>query len=108
MIMADSFCQSSKARYNEFSTSFGDQPVIAQFAANTTIDYLSAAEMISPYVDGIDLNCGCPQRWAIATGYGCALLNNPEMIRDLTMTIKRNIPEPFSVSVKIRVQKPLR
>lgn len=108
MIMADSFCQSAKARISEFSTTINDQPVIAQFAAKTSMDYLSAAEMISPYVDGIDLNCGCPQRWAIATGYGCAMLNDPELIRDLTTTIKRNIPGPFSVSVKIRVQKPLR
>lgn len=62
----------------------------------------------SSYVDGIDLNCGCPQRWATATGYGCALLNDPELIRDLALSIKRNISSTFSVSVKIRIQKPLR
>lgn len=106
--MADSFCQSYKARLSEFSTSSTDTPVIAQFAAKNTTEYLSAAEMVYPYVDGIDLNCGCPQSWAIETGYGCAMLRDPELIKDLTSTVKRNLATDFSVSVKIRVQYPLR
>lgn len=84
-----------------------DTPLIAQFAANTVHEYLSSAEMVYPYVDGIDLNCGCPQRWAMQSGFGSALLNNPELMKDLTSTIRRTYPTPFSVSVKIRVQKPL-
>lgn len=48
-----------------------------------------------------------PQRWAMQSGYGCALLKDPELMKDLTMTLKRNFPSDFSVSVKIRVQKPL-
>lgn len=48
MIMADSFSRSEKARQNEFSTNYNDSPVIAQFAAQTTIDYLSCAEMVFP------------------------------------------------------------
>lgn len=59
------------------------------------------------YVDGIDLNCGCPQSWAIDTGYGCAMLRDPQLIKDLTDTVRRNISSQFSVSVKIRVQHPL-
>lgn len=109
MIMTDSFCRSLKARHNEFTTSVGDTPVIAQFAAKDSIEYLSAAEMVYPYVDGIDLNCGCPQHWAISSGYGSGLLlKEPETIRDMTATLRRNFPSDFSISVKIRVQKPLR
>lgn len=48
MIMADSFCKSNKARINDFTSSQSDSPVIAQFAAKNTADYLSAAEMIYP------------------------------------------------------------
>lgn len=84
-----------------------DTPVIAQFAANTVHEYLSSVEMVYPYVDGIDLNCGCPQRWAMQSGFGCALLKDPQLIYDLTSSIRRNFPNDFSVSVKIRVQKPL-
>ncbi|XP_031623645.1 tRNA-dihydrouridine(20a/20b) synthase [NAD(P)+]-like [Contarinia nasturtii] len=107
MIMTDSFCRSEKARQVEFSTASDDTPLIAQFAANQIHEYLSSVEMIFPYVDGIDLNCGCPQRWAMQEGLGCALLKDPELVKDLTSTIRRNFPSDFSVSVKIRVQKPL-
>lgn len=62
---------------------------------------------IRSYVDGIDLNCGCPQSWAIETGYGCAMLRDPQLIKDLTDTVRRNLSSQFSVSVKIRVQQPL-
>ncbi|XP_035894500.1 tRNA-dihydrouridine(20a/20b) synthase [NAD(P)+]-like isoform X1 [Anopheles stephensi] len=103
MIMADSFCKSEKARLNEFTTHKDDTPLVAQFAANNTIDFLSASEMVFPYVDGVDLNCGCPQRWAMAEGYGSALLNTPELIADMLGTVRRNMPSSFSVSVKVRL-----
>uniref|UniRef100_A0AAG5CV90 tRNA-dihydrouridine(20a/20b) synthase [NAD(P)+] n=1 Tax=Anopheles atroparvus TaxID=41427 RepID=A0AAG5CV90_ANOAO len=103
MIMADSFCRSEKARLNEFTTNKDDTPLIAQFAANNVIDFLSATEMVFPYVDGVDLNCGCPQRWAMADGYGSAMLKSPEMIADLLGTVRRNMPNTFSVSVKVRL-----
>lgn len=85
-----------------------ETPLIAQFAANNIHEYLSCAEMIYPYVDGIDLNCGCPQRWAMSEGYGSALLKDPQLMKDLTSTIRRNFPNEFSVSVKIRIQNPIR
>uniref|UniRef100_A0A182QKF6 DUS-like FMN-binding domain-containing protein n=1 Tax=Anopheles farauti TaxID=69004 RepID=A0A182QKF6_9DIPT len=103
MIMADSFCQSEKARLNEFTTNNDDTPLIAQFAANNGVDFLSASEMVYPYVDGVDLNCGCPQRWAMAEGYGSALLKTPERIADMLAMVRRNMPNSFSVSVKVRL-----
>lgn len=84
-----------------------DTPVIAQFASNLEHEYLSCAEMIYPYVDGIDLNCGCPQSWAMRSGYGSAMLKKPELISSLTSAIRRNLPNDFSVSVKVRIQKDL-
>lgn len=134
MIMADSFCQSNKARLNEFTTSMGknlksnnyliiishicityiqfnifiksfsdDIPLIAQFASKNVVDFVSGSEMIFPYVDGVDLNCGCPQRWAMSDGYGSAMLNSPEIIKDIILGIRRNFPSEFSVSIKIRL-----
>ena len=32
--------------------------LIAQFAANDPVVFADAVELISPYVDGVDLNCG--------------------------------------------------
>ncbi|XP_046681758.1 tRNA-dihydrouridine(20a/20b) synthase [NAD(P)+]-like isoform X1 [Homalodisca vitripennis] len=108
MIMADSFVKSVKARDNDFTTNEGDKPLIVQFAANNVEDFVSAAEIVSPYCDGVDLNCGCPQRWAMKEGYGSALLQKPELIRDLVLQLRNQIPKPFSVSVKIRLLNELR
>lgn len=67
MILADSFCQSQKARDNEFIVNTGqfcfyllgqvinpnlkilvDQPLVIQFAAHTVHDFVGAAYLASP------------------------------------------------------------
>lgn len=103
MIMADSFVQSAKARSNEFTTCIDDKPLIVQFAANTVSDFVSAAELVAPYSDGVDLNCGCPQRWAMKDGYGAQLLTQPETIRDMVRQVRNRVSDRYSVSVKIRL-----
>lgn len=59
--------------------------------------------MVRPYCDGVDLNCGCPQTWAIAEGIGCKLMACPELVRDMVRAAKQRCGEEFSVSVKIRI-----
>ncbi|XP_005191771.1 tRNA-dihydrouridine(20a/20b) synthase [NAD(P)+]-like [Musca domestica] len=103
MIIADSFTRSEKARQNEFTTAEDDIPVIAQFAAKDANEFVNAAQLVYPYVDGVDLNCGCPQSWAIAKGYGCGLLKNPELVKDIISTTRRTLNEHISISVKIRL-----
>mmetsp|Transcript_45236 Transcript_45236/g.117089 ORF Transcript_45236/g.117089 Transcript_45236/m.117089 type:complete len:159 (-) Transcript_45236:597-1073(-) len=80
MIIAESFVQSTKARDNEFTTSSCDMPLVAQFAARDTEWFGEAARICSDWCGGIDLNCGCPQKWAINDGIGSALLSQPELI----------------------------
>ena len=41
-----------------------DRPLVVQFAASNADDFGRAAEMVAPYADAVDLNCGCPQRSA--------------------------------------------
>uniref|UniRef100_A0A1I8PM34 DUS-like FMN-binding domain-containing protein n=1 Tax=Stomoxys calcitrans TaxID=35570 RepID=A0A1I8PM34_STOCA len=103
MIISDSFIRSEKARQNEFTTAPDDDPVIAQFAAKDAQEFVNSAKLIYPYVDGIDLNCGCPQSWAIAKGYGCGLLKQPELVKDIVRTVRRTVNEKFSISLKIRL-----
>ncbi|XP_055858234.1 tRNA-dihydrouridine(20a/20b) synthase [NAD(P)+]-like [Episyrphus balteatus] len=103
MIVANSFNHSQQARLSEFSTNKDDRPLIAQFASHNSLDMLAASELVSPYVDGVDLNCGCPQSWATAKGYGCALLRKPELVEDIVKTLRRNFPSSFSVSIKLRL-----
>lgn len=108
MVLADSFCQNAKARSSEFATTINDTPLIVQFAANNVNDYVDATRLIYPYADGVDLNCGCPQHWAMKDGYGCSLLTKPNVIYDLVRGIRNNLPNSFSVSVKIRILKDIK
>ncbi|CRL05939.1 CLUMA_CG019118, isoform A [Clunio marinus] len=103
MTIANSFCRSERCRQHEFTTNIEDTPMIVQFAANCSTDFLHATEMIVRYADGVDLNCGCPQSWAMQDGYGSYLLRKPEIIEDMIKTVRRNIPSSFSVSIKIRL-----
>ncbi|WRT66319.1 uncharacterized protein IL334_003274 [Kwoniella shivajii] len=77
--------------------------LMAQFASPNPTSLADAAELISPFVDGIDLNCGCPQRWAYNEGIGCALLRKPELVRDMVKTVKGRMGWNWPVSIKIRV-----
>lgn len=108
MIMSESFVQSEEARKVEFTTNKGDRPLIVQFAANNPSDFVSAAEIVSPYCDGVDLNCGCPQRWAMQAGLGSALLKQPNLIRDIILQLRNRIADHFSVSAKIRILPDIR
>lgn len=109
MIIANSFVQSLKARDNEFTTCKGDRPLIVQFAAHNDIDFADAASVVSPFADGADLNCGCPQRWALQEGYGACLINKPELVHSMVRQTKNRVDNPdFTVSVKIRIHDDIR
>ncbi|XP_017846244.2 tRNA-dihydrouridine(20a/20b) synthase [NAD(P)+]-like [Drosophila busckii] len=103
MMISESINNSEMARQKEFSSAVDDEPVIAQFAARDATEFVTSAQLIYPYVDGIDLNCGCPQSWAKKEGFGCELLNHPETVRDIVQCIRRTLPTDFSVSVKMRL-----
>ncbi|XP_022672877.1 tRNA-dihydrouridine(20a/20b) synthase [NAD(P)+]-like [Varroa jacobsoni] len=108
MILADSFTKSAKARNADFSTSSTDRPLIVQVASNCSEEFALAAEMVTPLSDGIDINCGCPQRWAVQEHYGCWMLSQPDLVADMISTARRRLPSRFTVSIKIRLKEDLR
>lgn len=70
----------------------GDRPLVAQFGAKNGQEFAKCIDYIAPYpvylsasdanmdfdryVDAVDINCGCPQRWAVAEGIGASLLTD--------------------------------
>lgn len=48
--------------YNSLFICSGDRPLIVQFAAHDAQSLADAACAVAPFSDGVDLNCGCPQR----------------------------------------------
>jgi tRNA-dihydrouridine synthase 4 len=94
---------SQKSREVEFSTSKADRPLIVQFAANNVQDFVSSAQLVSPFCNGVDLNCGCPQRWALKEGIGACLIEKPEFVSDLVRQTRNQCRDDLLVSIKIRL-----
>ncbi len=101
MIVADSFVRSQQAQVYEFSTKRSDRPLVVQFAANNAADAEAAAALVAPHADGVDLNCGCPQAWAVRDGCGCALLYQPELLSDMIRRVTQASGLPCSVKVRL-------
>ncbi|KAF8535561.1 Dus4 protein [Trichophaea hybrida] len=107
MILAKEFVRSENARRSDFTTNAGDAPLVVQFGAHDVTDFARAAEMVAPYCDGVNLNCGCPQSWAIQEGVGCALMKKPELVREMVLAAKKRCGDGFCVSIKIRIHPDL-
>ncbi|KZT52133.1 FMN-linked oxidoreductase [Calocera cornea HHB12733] len=130
MILAKEFSRSAAARAGDFSTSAAERgafwmsegcaslsgkkrrrlvrgALIAQFAASDPKHMADATELIAPWVDGVDLNCGCPQSWAYSEHVGSWLLRNPDRVRDIVRATKDRVGWAFPVSVKIRIDEKL-
>ncbi|KAH8930115.1 tRNA-dihydrouridine synthase [Atractiella rhizophila] len=121
MILAQQFVRSKEARDSDFTTSDSERAIfdingrktrgcmIVQFAtsAEDNGDFAAAAELVKPYCDGVDLNCGCPQSWAYKEHIGSFLLRHPERIADIVKSTQARVGNDFPISVKIRVDKDL-
>ena len=114
MILAHEFIRSQIARDSDFTTcSLEREPtadgrphaLIAQFASSDPTEFARAAELIAPWVDGVDLNCGCPQSWALKEGIGCSLMTNPDLVASKVRAAKARLDPTKSVSCKIRIHK---
>ena len=115
MILADVFKNSQFSREAELSTCKGDDPLVVQFAASNSLDAADAAELVAKYVNGVDINCGCPQTWAIKEGIGSYLISKPELVADIidqvkrrTSCIKMTDSTSFPCSIKIRIDADIR
>ncbi|KAM9801632.1 tRNA-dihydrouridine(20a/20b) synthase [NAD(P)+]-like [Neosynchiropus ocellatus] len=109
MIVAADFVRSEKARDSEFTTNHSDTPLIVQFAASDAQTLADAACLVSPFSNGVDLNCGCPQRWAMSEGYGACLIKKPELVHDMVRHVRNQVDNPnYTASIKIRIHKDLR
>jgi tRNA-dihydrouridine synthase 4 len=100
-------------RLIDFTISPTSPPTIAQFGSNSPLELSRATTLIAPYVNGVDLNCGCPQSWACAETLGAALMHKRELVSSMVSSAKSAIAQlglsdTKTVSVKIRVHKDLR
>ena len=81
-----------------------ETPYSVQIAANSPEVAKQAIEVLNEYkfIDGIDLNVGCPVKKAIKSGYGGNLLNEPQNLSEIIKVIAKNHNKKF-FSVKMRI-----
>ena len=78
-----------------------DRPLIGQLCGHDPDTLEKAAKMIAPYVDAIDLNCGCPQGIAKRGFYGAYLLEDERTLLACVKRLTTTINKPITVKVRI-------
>jgi tRNA-dihydrouridine synthase 4 len=53
------------------------------------------------HVIRLDINCGCPQKWAIQEKIGAHLMSQPETVRDMIRTVKGRLNVPCSIKIRV-------
>lgn len=82
-----------------------DRPLILQVAA--TVDEADEVirmvnhPMFAGRIDGVDLNCGCPQGFAQKRGIGAFLFRRPDALVELVRKVSKSIPYPLSVKCRL-------
>lgn len=78
-----------------------DRPLIAQVCGSDPDTVLQAAQLLEPFVDGIDINCGCPQGIAKRGNYGAYLLEQEDTLMTLVNNLLPRLKVPLSVKVRL-------
>lgn len=77
--------------------------VVLQLGTACATEALQAANHVADCVKAVDLNMGCPVKFSVQGGMGSALLTEPEKVRDILTTLRRNLPASLPVTCKIRL-----
>lgn len=83
-----------------------DRPLILQVAAAVDeaddVVRMVRNPLFVGHIDAVDLNCGCPQGFAMKRGIGAALAKHPDAFVELVRKISVGIA-PMPLSVKLRL-----
>ncbi|KAM7536806.1 hypothetical protein Aperf_G00000083700 [Anoplocephala perfoliata] len=101
MINMNQFMKDMTYRSKAMEFSEKDRPCIAQFCGNSPELFAASAKLIEKYVDGVDLNLGCPQAIARRGHYGSFLQDEWELIATMLRECKAAITVPLSVKIRI-------
>ncbi len=80
-----------------------ERPIVAQLFGSNPDNMRKAARIIQDLkFDGVDINMGCPDRKIEKQGAGAALIQNPQLAREIIQAAKSGAPK-LPVSVKTRI-----
>lgn len=101
MINIKQFMKDETYRSKSIEFSEKDRPCIAQFCGDSPLLFAASAKLIEKYVDGIDLNLGCPQGIARRGHYGSYLQDEWELISAMIRECKAAVNLPVSAKIRI-------
>ncbi|GAB5359414.1 hypothetical protein AAMO2058_000541700 [Amorphochlora amoebiformis] len=84
-----------------FHTNKEDGPVIAQFCANNSQEFVYAAKLVQDRVAGVDLNLGCPQGIAKRGHYGAFLLEEFSLLKEMVSLAHLHLSVPVTCKIRI-------
>ena len=100
MIHSNAILYGNKNKLEEYSNI--ENPIVLQIGGNDPKNLGKVSKLANKFnYDEINLNLGCPSPRVSSGGFGAALMNNPELVKDCLFSIKENFNK--EVSVKIRL-----
>ncbi len=80
-----------------------ERPVVAQLFGKDPENFYKSSQLVRELgFDGVDINCGCPDKMIMRQGAGADLMNNPELVREI-IEATRSGSQGLPVSVKTRI-----
>jgi dihydroorotate dehydrogenase (NAD+) catalytic subunit len=67
-----------------------DRFLLTSIFGGSIEEFVEVARVLAPYSDGLELNLSCPH----AQGYGMAMGQDPELVRDITAAVKAAVDIP--------------
>lgn len=102
MISAEALVRKNKQTLPLLRRVRGDKPLGAQLVGHSPVSMGKAAAMIEALgFDILDLNFGCPVRKVTSPGAGSALLQRPDLAREIFKNVKAHVKK-MPVTVKMR------
>jgi dihydroorotate dehydrogenase (NAD+) catalytic subunit len=67
-----------------------DRFLLTSIFGGSVEEFVAVAEILAPFSDGLELNLSCPH----AKGYGMAMGQDPELVREITAAVKAAVDIP--------------
>ena len=100
MIHSNAILFGNKNKLEEYSNL--ENPIVLQLGGNDPKNLGQVSKLANELnYDEINLNLGCPSPRVSSGGFGAALMNNPDLVKNCLTSIKENFER--EVSVKIRL-----
>ncbi|MFQ5493011.1 MAG: tRNA dihydrouridine synthase [Candidatus Dojkabacteria bacterium] len=91
-VSVDGIYHGSSRLFEDFLYHEVEKPVVAQiYGKDPKLFYLAAKVACTLGFDGIDINMGCPSRSVAARGSGAALINTPDLARQIITATKKGV-----------------